>query len=159
MPSLGSVNELELFHVHGGGPHEIVVITTSSKESAHGELEIVHRKVAVPGTANPVTPEVGELGVVMVAVPETTLHAPVPAVGVFPDKVAVVTPQAGFISVPALAVVGVHIQPKVTQVEEEAYHASKHSVVVLKMSKDVGIGAVMALRCVVVRRGMSKPLL
>ena len=95
-----------------------MVITTSSVEGVQGELEIVQRKVAVPGTANPVTPEVGELGVVMVAVPETTLHAPVPTVGVLPAKVAVVTPQAGFISVPALAVVGVQpIQPKATQVK------------------------------------------
>ena len=109
-----------------------VVITTSSVEGVQGGLEIVQRRVAVPGTDKPVTPEVGEVRVVMVAVPETTLHAPVPTAGVLPAKVAVVTPQAGFISVPALAVVGVQpIQPKAIQVEEEAYHASKHSVVVL----------------------------
>ena len=83
-----------------------VVITTSSVEGVQGELEIVQRRVAVPGTAKPVTPDVGELGVVIVAVPETTLHVPVPTVGVFPAKVAVLTPQAGFMSEPALAVVG-----------------------------------------------------
>jgi len=88
------------------GQQEVVVIITSSVEGVQGGLEIVHRKVAVPGTAKPVTPEVGEEGVVMVAVPDTTLHAPVPIVGVFPAKVAVVTPQAGFISEPAAAVVG-----------------------------------------------------
>ena len=82
------------------------VITTSSVEGVQGELEIVQRKVAVPGTANPVTPEVGEPEVVMVAVPETTDHAPVPTAGVFPANVAVVTPHAGFISVPAAAGVG-----------------------------------------------------
>jgi hypothetical protein len=71
-----------------------------------GELDIVHRRVAVPGTAKPVTPDVGELGVVIVAVPDTTDHAPVPVVGVLPAKVAVVASQAGFISEPALAVVG-----------------------------------------------------
>jgi hypothetical protein len=41
----------------------------------------------------PVIPEVGELGVVIVGVfgPETKVHNPVPFVGVFPAKVAVVT--------------------------------------------------------------------
>src|SRR5689334_21348721 len=81
-------------------------MTTSSDEEVQGELEIVHRKVAVPGTANPVTPEVGEAGLEIVAVPETTVHKPVPDVGVLPAKVAVLTPHAGFISAPALAVVG-----------------------------------------------------
>jgi hypothetical protein len=84
----------------------VVVITTSSVEGVQGELDIVHRRVAVPGTAKPVTPDVGELGVVIVAVPDTTDHAPVPVVGVLPAKVAVVASQAGFISEPALAVVG-----------------------------------------------------
>ena len=84
----------------------VVVITTSSVEGVQGELEIVHRRVAVPGTVKPVTPDVGDEGVVMVAVPETTLHVPVPIVGVLPAKVAVVASQAGFISEPALAVVG-----------------------------------------------------
>ena len=83
-----------------------VVIITSSVEGVQGALEIVQRSVAVPGTASPVTPDVGEVGVVMVAVPETTDHVPVPTVGVFPANVAVVTPHAGFISVPALAMVG-----------------------------------------------------
>ena len=71
---------------------EVVVIITSSVEGVQGGLEIVHRKVAVPGTAKPVTPEVGEVEVVMVAVPDTTLHAPVPTVGVLAAKVVVVLP-------------------------------------------------------------------
>ena len=83
-----------------------VVITTSSVEGVQGALEIVHRKVSVPaGTAKPVTPEVGEEGLVMVAVPETTDHTPVPTAGVLPANVAVVTSQAGFMSEPAAAVV------------------------------------------------------
>ena len=108
-----------------------VVITTSSVEGVQGGLEIVHRKMAVP--PKPVTPEVGEVRVVMVAVPDTTLHAPVPTVGVLAAKVvAVVLSQGRFWSGPALAGVEVQpIQPKATQVEEEAYHASKQSVVVL----------------------------
>ena len=68
---------------------------------------MVHRNVAVPDTAKSVTPEVGEDGVVMVAVPETTDHAPVPTAGVLPANVVVVTPQARFIAEPALATVGV----------------------------------------------------
>ena len=84
----------------------VVVITTSSVEGVQGALEIVHRNVAVPGTANPVTPEVGDPGVVIVAVPDTTAHALVPTTGVFPAKVAVVTSHVGCISAPALAVVG-----------------------------------------------------
>ena len=83
------------------------MIITSSVEAVQEELDIVQRKVAVPGTAKPVTPEVGEDEVVIVAVPETTDHAPVPTVAVLPAKVAVITPHAGFISEPALAVVGV----------------------------------------------------
>ncbi len=40
--------------------------------------------------ANPVTPDVGELGVVTVAPPAITVHVPVPGDGVFPASVAVV---------------------------------------------------------------------
>ena len=92
------------------GQQEVVVIITSSVEGVQGALEIVHRKVAVPGTAKPgtakpVTPEVGEEGVVMVAVPETTDHTPVPTAGVLPANVVVVTLQR-FWSEPAAAVVG-----------------------------------------------------
>ena len=61
----------------------------------------------MPDAANPITPDVGEDVVMMVAVPETTDQAPVPVAGVFPAKVAVVTPQAGLISLPAAAIVGV----------------------------------------------------
>ena len=50
---------------------------------------IVQRNVFAP-TDNPVTPDVGELGVVTDPVPAMTVHAPVPTVGVFPAKVAVV---------------------------------------------------------------------
>ena len=62
--------------------------------------------MAVPAATKLVTPDKGAVGVVMVAVPEIIDHKPVPVTGVFPDSVAVVTPHAGFISAPALAVVG-----------------------------------------------------
>ena len=50
---------------------------------------IVHTNVFAP-TLSPVTPEVGSLGVVTVELPAITVHVPVPTVGVFPARVAVV---------------------------------------------------------------------
>ena len=51
-------------------------------------LVIVHTKVFTP-MLKPVTPDVGLVGVVTVAVPAVTVHAPVPIAGVFAAKVAV----------------------------------------------------------------------
>jgi hypothetical protein len=62
---------------------------TSSVEEVHPALAIVHLNVFAP-TPNPVTPEVGLPGVVIVAVPDTTVQVPVPIVAVLPAKVAVV---------------------------------------------------------------------
>jgi len=59
------------------------------------------------------------VGVVMVAVPETTDHTPVPTAGVLPANVAVVTPQAGFMSEPAAAVVSKFIS---------SFYFSKHPI-------------------------------
>ena len=70
-----------------------VVIITSSVEAVQGVLEIVQRKVAIPGTAKPVIHEVGDDGVLIVAVPEIKDHAPVPTVAALPAKVAVVKPH------------------------------------------------------------------
>ena len=39
---------------------------------------------------NPVTPDVGDVGVVTTPVPATTVQNPVPTVGAFPPSVAVV---------------------------------------------------------------------
>ena len=50
---------------------------------------------------------VGEEGVVMVAVPETTVHIPAPSEGVLPDNEVLVTSHGTVMSEPALAVVGV----------------------------------------------------
>ena len=80
----------------------MVVITTSSKVEAQGELEIVHLNVLAP-VPSTVSPEVGEVGVVIVPAPAINVHKPVPGAGAFPAKVAVVTPQAGFWSGPAAA--------------------------------------------------------
>jgi hypothetical protein len=84
----------------------VLVITTSSVEAVQGALDMVQRNVAVPFKANPVTPDVAEAGLVIVAVPEINDHAPVPTIGVLPANVAVLMPLAGYISVPALAMVG-----------------------------------------------------
>ena len=65
-----------------------LVIVTSSNET-QTPLVIVHLKTFAP-TPNPVTPDVGLPGVVIVPVPLTNVHNPVPTVGVFPAKVAVV---------------------------------------------------------------------
>lgn len=67
-------------------------------------MVIVQRKVAGVPAVTPVTPEVGEEGVVIVAVPLTTLQAPVPVVAVLPANVKEVLLQLT-ISEPALATV------------------------------------------------------
>lgn len=60
----------------------------SSKDGAHVPFEMVHRKVFTP-MLKPVTPEVGDEGVVTVPEPAITVQVPVPTVGVFPASVAV----------------------------------------------------------------------
>ena len=67
------------------------LITTSSVELVQAPLAIVHLKVAELPTTSPIIPELGELALEMVAVPETTDQVPLPAVGVFPARVLVVT--------------------------------------------------------------------
>ena len=64
---------------------------------------IVHTKVFTP-VVNPVTPEVGLVGAVTVAVPAVTVQAPVPTIGVFAAKVAVGEQMVW--SAPAAATVG-----------------------------------------------------
>ena len=66
-----------------------LVIVTSSVELGHTPLLIVHRNTFAP-TPNAVTPDVGLPGVVIVPVPLTNVHVPVPTVGALPAKVAVV---------------------------------------------------------------------
>ena len=62
---------------------------TVSLDGGHDAFVIVHTNVFAP-TVKPVTPDVGSLGVVTVALPAITVHAPVPTDGVFPARVAVV---------------------------------------------------------------------
>ena len=65
------------------------MIITVSRDVGQTPLLIIHSNKFAP-MANPVTPEVGSPGVVTVAPPLTTVHVPVPTVGVLPANVAVV---------------------------------------------------------------------
>ena len=80
------------------------MIVTVSLDGGQEPLLMVHTNVFTPRD-NPVTPEVGEAGLVTVELPAMTVQAPVPAVGVFPASVAVVAQTVW--SVPAADVVGV----------------------------------------------------
>ena len=71
-------------------PGVATLIITSSKLDEHGALLIVQRNVALEPTTKPVIPVVDRVGVVIVAVPVTTVHKPVPTVAVLPANVAVV---------------------------------------------------------------------
>jgi hypothetical protein len=64
-------------------------MVTVSLDGVQEPLLIVQTKVLAP-TDNPVTPEVGEPGVVTVALPAMTVHAPVPTTGELPANVVVV---------------------------------------------------------------------
>ena len=63
------------------------MIVTVSLDAGQDALVIVQTNVFAP-TDNPVTPEVGEEGVVREALPAMTVHAPVPTVGALPARVA-----------------------------------------------------------------------
>jgi hypothetical protein len=64
-------------------------MVTLEEEEGQEPLLMVHWKTLAP-TPRPVTPDVGEDGVVTVPVPETSVQRPVPVAGVFPASVAVV---------------------------------------------------------------------
>ena len=64
------------------------LIVIASVLGVHVPLVMVQTKVFTP-VLKPVTPLVGELGVVTTPVPAVTVHAPIPTVGVFAAKVAV----------------------------------------------------------------------
>jgi hypothetical protein len=82
-----------------------LVSITSSVLDVQVPLLIVHRRVAVLPAGTPVIPELGAEGDVIVAVPETTDHEPLPTVGVFAAIVKLPLLQFAW-SLPALDVVG-----------------------------------------------------
>ena len=98
---------------------------TVSLDDGQEALLIVQTKVFDP-TDNPVTPDVGSPGVVTVAVPAITVHAPVPTDGVFAASVAVVEQTVW--SGPAPAVVGAASRDIVTS-SVEVPHVDRKSVV------------------------------
>ena len=85
------------------------MIATSAVDAVQGAFEIVHRKVIGPAPVKwvKVAPGVVAFGLNVPVPPLTTLQAPVPLVGVFPPRAAVV-PRAQIVcGPPAVAVVGV----------------------------------------------------
>jgi hypothetical protein len=93
-------------------------IVTSSKESGQTPFDIVHCNTADEPATSPVTPDVGDVGLEMVAVPEETVHCPLPIAGLLPSRVVVVTLHKPW-SVPAFAVEG-SASTFIFTVEEEA---------------------------------------
>ena len=75
-------------------------------DAVHVPLLIVQVNVALLPAVIPVTPEVAEAGVVIVAVPEVTDQRPVPVLGELPAKVNDAVLHCS-IALPALEVVGV----------------------------------------------------
>jgi hypothetical protein len=63
-------------------------IATVEVEGGQTPLLMVHCKTFVP-TAIAVSPEVADVGVVIVAAPEINVQLPVPTAGVFPASVAI----------------------------------------------------------------------
>ena len=78
-------------------------MVTLSNEAAQTPFEMVQRSTLFP-TESPDTPDVGEVALSKIAVPEITDQSPVPIVGEFAESVATVEQIVW--SVPALAEVG-----------------------------------------------------
>ena len=74
-----------------------------SKEAAHTPFEIVQRSTLFP-TESPDTPDVGEVALSKIAVPEIMVQIPFPMDGEFAESVATVEQIVW--SIPAFAVVG-----------------------------------------------------
>jgi hypothetical protein len=79
-----TVCDTPAFEIVGG---ELRIIATVELDVPQ-LLEMVHWKTLVP-VLIPVTPEAGEVGLVMAPLPDTNVQLPVPTAGVFPAKVAV----------------------------------------------------------------------
>ena len=84
----------------------LLVNTTLSVEAVHDPLDIVHVKVALLPAVMPVTPDVAEEALVMLAVPLATVHVPLPTEAALPDKVKLASAHWAM-SLPAADTVGV----------------------------------------------------
>ena len=69
------------------------VMVTSSVDEPQKPLLMVHLRVVAVPAVKPVMPVVDNVAVVIVQVPLTILHAPVPTAGVLPAKFAVAVLQ------------------------------------------------------------------
>ena len=95
VPTVGKfpANEVAAEQTTSSGPaFEVVgeasrVIVTVSFVDGQTPLLMVHTKLFAPAD-NPETPDAESPGVVTVALPAMTVHAPVPTVGAFPASVA-----------------------------------------------------------------------
>jgi hypothetical protein len=67
--------------------NELLVNITSSGGGEHGDAVIVHLNLALVPGGTPVTAEVGDVGLAIVAVPLSTVQKPVPGEGEFPASV------------------------------------------------------------------------
>jgi len=74
-----------------------------SNDAAQTPLEMVQRNTLFP-TESPDTPDVGEVALSKMAVPEMTVHIPEPTIGELAKSEAVVAQIVW--SIPAVAVVG-----------------------------------------------------
>ena len=97
VPTVGELpaNVVVLAHTVSSDPAFAVVgvssrvMITVSRVIGQVPFVIVQTNEFAP-SVNPVTPDVGELGVVTVALPAITVHVPLPGEGVLPANVAVV---------------------------------------------------------------------
>jgi hypothetical protein len=92
LPAIVNVPLLQLIRsapAAAGVGSAVLVIVSSSVDTGQMPLEIVQRNVALVPAGTPVMVVVADVGVVIVAVPLTTLHTPVPIVGTLPAIVNV----------------------------------------------------------------------
>ena len=89
------------------GAGAVLVSTMSSNVVGHVPLPTVHRSVALEPAAIPVIVVVGEVALVIVAVPAKTVHVPVPTVGTAAFIVNVLVLHCVMLATPASATLGV----------------------------------------------------
>lgn len=123
--------------------------------------ETVHCTVYEPPATSPVNVEVGEFGLVTVAVPEVTVHVPVPTVGAVAERLAAVVPHTIW-STPAFAVEGAlvivtNIVSRTVAQGELAFEARMKRMTPAVMS--AALGVYTALRVVLFGAKVPVPLL
>jgi hypothetical protein len=143
LPLLQLLRFVPAFEIVAGA---LLVNITSSKDAVHGLFEIVHLNVALVPAGTPVTADVGDVLVVIVAVPVTTVHNPVPIAGVFPASVKFPLLQIVW-SGPAAAVVGLRLNVMTTSSVDavqgafEMVHLKVYVVPAVPLNVDVGLAA------------------